>query len=301
MKIKKIVLETYDQDLDESEEVASFDFRDPFGTPGFKIKSFTGLGAEDVQLRFSGFSNFGNRIYNRKLEKRNILLHLELQKAVARRPDEPSSENGDVRDQFYRMISSSRTGTVRLVLYPADLPNVYTESDLIVCVGRLVRVEPDLFSELTTLEVSIEAEDPMLYAGGWTVIPSSTYTDPEEITITDSRSTAPHGFTFSVEFTGPANSFTIGDPDENWEFKITPGVFTPAYEGFVLNDILTISSEFGKRKVTIEREGSTYSAVDRINPGGVWPIIYPGDNTFSIVSENFDLGSITYTPTFWGV
>lgn len=298
MKIKKIALQTYDQDLSESEEIASFDFQDPYGTPGFRIKSFTGLGAEEVQLQFSGFSSSGNRIYTRKLEKRNVILHLELHQSVGEYP----VDNGDVRDQFYKMIASSRTGTVRIVLYPSDLPNIYTYSSLIVCVGRLIRVEPDLFSEIPTLEVNIELEDPMLYAGGPVIIDDSVYTNPETITITDNWSTAPHGFSIETKFTGPAASFSIGETDvDGWSFGVTPGVFTPEYEGFVLNDILTISSVAGNRKVTITRGGQTYSAVDRIDPGSVWPMIYPGENVFAIDTESYDIQDIIHTPTFWGI
>lgn len=298
MRITNIELVAVNQTLDDSEVIARLDFEDPEGWTGFKIKSITGLGAEEVKKRFSGFSESGKRVFTHALGKRVLSCKLELF---------PSSlfetrSNGDVRDDFYKAISAARVSHVQVKITPSDMPDLATGEDWVITNGYITKVDTDYFSENPLLNVDIDCSDPLLYAGGPTQILGASFTDETLIEVTDTKSTAPHGFVFKVNFDGPSYSFVIKeDAPAGWEFEVIPGILDGEVEGFIVGDKLEIVSEFGRRGVTIERDDVVYNVMERVSPNSVWPMLYPGTTTFAIEAYHYTIDRLIHTKTYWGV
>jgi hypothetical protein len=127
---------------------------------------------------------------------------------------------------------------------------------------------------------------------------------PEEITTTnplkigDSLSTAPHGFTMQVTFTAPEASFTIQDDElvPTWSFKIEPD------GGFLVDDILYVSSDYTNKQTYIIRDSVVIFMADKVYPGSRWPVVFPGDNTFYLPEMgSFDWESLDFYAAYWGV
>lgn len=117
------------------------------------------------------------------------------------------------------------------------------------------------------------------------------------LVIHDSKSTAPHGFLFQATVKGDMDSIALMDPeDSSWQFKITP----PG--GFKANDIIWFSSDHTIKGVWLQRAPNIFrSLVDSIEPGSVWPIMFPGTNEFIWDSLYMAWDRVWYYPTYWGV
>lgn len=136
----------------------------------------------------------------------------------------------------------------------------------------------------------------MLEAYSATVVPVGGL-NPAGFIITDSVSTAPHGFSMDVLVTAPTASIVISDPTNPiWSFTVTP-------VGGLLNaDVLHFSSIFGDKDISYTRGVTTIPLADVVSPGAIWPILFPGDNHFQFSNPaNLALSAISHFATYWGV
>lgn len=121
--------------------------------------------------------------------------------------------------------------------------------------------------------------------------------NPANTIILDDKSTAPHGFYFELEIIADIPSIVISDPtNPSWQFELAP------LGGFLNGDILSFSSEYNDKYVYITRGEYIIYLADAVTPGSIWPIIFPGTNTFALTNPNSLIWvSILYYPTYWGV
>jgi hypothetical protein len=121
--------------------------------------------------------------------------------------------------------------------------------------------------------------------------------DPGYTILTDDLSTAPHGFQFVLLFNANVNTVIIEDPTvNNWVFQVTPS------GGFLSNDMLYFSSEAKNKYLYIDRGGEIIHLADSVSFESVWPIMFPGENHFTVSTANLlTWGTIQYTPTYWGI
>lgn len=122
--------------------------------------------------------------------------------------------------------------------------------------------------------------------------------DPANTIIDDVKSTAPHGFYFELKMLSDISLLTISDSnDDSWQFAIVPNG-----TGFLKDDVLIFSSEHNNKFLYIERGLDTIYLADAIFPGSIWPIMFPGINTFALSTPNsVEWIAISYYPTYWGV
>jgi hypothetical protein len=64
--------------------------------------------------------------------------------------------------------------------------------------------------------------------------------------------------------------------------------------------LTALSSEHNNRIVHLERYAVFYQLADRIVPNSIWPVMFPGENSF-ICSDLAEWVYITHYPTYWGV
>lgn len=251
-------------------DVCVLNFRNPSRTNPYNVKSITGLDADEI--------------LNQSLKHRDLVMQIQLNP----RPGENESYSS-LRDDLYRMIAGSRTGSVQVR---------FLEDEEVVAAlsGSITKFEAPHFEKTPEVKLTINSDDPMLRAITPVEIPIEGL-DPLLTTIQDLLSTAPHGFKFEMVFVSAATSFLVKDPyDPSWEFEVTP------IGGFQTNDVLHFSSEYKDKFLYVVRGAGTIHLADAIVPGSEWPLLYPGDNSFSVENSTSVVWvAASHLPTYWGV
>jgi hypothetical protein len=267
-----------------SSEVAVLSFRDPRRANPYNVKAITGLDADEIVPRYYGGSLGSEKFHNLSLKKRTIVVRIGLN---------PSFANGksfsDLRDAIYKVIHSSRTGTLGL--------QFKNGANVIAAIsGFVTKLEAPLFNKEPEVQITVQCDEPMLKAPARINVDVTGLSTANAV-ITDDISTAPHGFLFTANVLANTASMTIVDPDDlTWALEVIP----PG--GFLLGDVIHFSSELNNKYLYLVRGGSTYYLADVIVPSSVWPIFFPGENKLQISpSIKFAWASIEHYPTYWGV
>lgn len=267
-----------------SSDFAVLSFRDPSRSNPYNVRVIEGLGAEEITPRYYGGPGGSTKFHNLALGPRVVVVRIDLNPRF-----HLNETYSSLRDALYKHIASSRTGSLQIQF--KNSVNVVA-----ALTGFINKVEPDLFTKEQGVQLTINCSDSMLKA----LVPTELVVgplDPALTVITDAFSTAPHGFTFELAFTGVRPSLIITDPgDPTWSFTVTPS------GGFLVGDILHFSSEFNNKYLYIERGVSTIHLADVISSDSVWPILFPGENNLSLSgAASLDWNAISYYPTYWGV
>lgn len=267
-----------------SSAVCVLSFRDPGRVNPYNVKSITGLDADEIVSRFYRGSGSTTKFYNLSLEKKDISVLISLN---------PSFETNEtysiLRDNLYKIISSSRTGSVEVQFKDGET--------VVASVSGLVKkFEATHFDKEPQVQLTISCDDPMLRAPTPVVV-NAALLNEANANIQDLFSTAPHGFQFTIFVINPVASIRITDPlDLTWEFVVTP------VGGFLANDVLHFSSERNDKQLYLTRGATTIYLADVISPISVWPILFPGDNTFALDNPTkLTWTSVQFRPTYWGV
>lgn len=270
-------------------EAIGFSLNKSDPTAQYMVRTMIGLDAEDIVPKFYGFGlQTKPKYYSFGMRPRDIVIRFVLNPRF--NLDESYS---DVRDDLYRIISATRTGMVTLHFNSGG-------TTVAKISGFITKFEVPHFAPLPEVQITVRCDDPLFRAiNPVTYTPSSPElkaTNP--IVIPDSLSTAPHGFTMQVTFKAVSPDFTIQDVSSNpeWQFKVIPS------GGFAIGDVLYFSSETINKQLYMIRGGTTTYLVDRIQPGSIWPIIFPGANSFHFVDiADFNWNKLEYYAAYWGV
>lgn len=267
-------------------QVANFSFRDPASNNPYIVKAIAGLDADEIVSMFYNGPN-NAKYYNFGLEKRTIVVRMVLNPLF-----ETNQSYSDLRDELYKAISSSRTGELQLRFNNGEVTTA-------VISGLVVKLEAGLFNKEPEVQLTLDCSNGMLKA-----LEPIINTNEEELnavsetlTITDDISTAPHGFGFTLEFTDDVNSFEMGNSDG--AFTVTPGTIG-AVDGFLTGEILWFSSERNNRYIYVVRSSEAIHLADKIAPGSIWPVLFPGTNEW-YCPATVEWKSVTHYPTYWGV
>lgn len=269
-----------------SSYIGVLSFRDPGRANPYNVKAIIGLDADDIVSRF--YAGSGDlKFYNLSLEKRDIVIRI----ALNPRFNLNESYSG-LRDELYKIISSSRTGLVE-IQFKND------EEVVAVVYGFVKKFEAAHFNKEQEVQITLNCPDPILRAP----TPVSVVlddVDPALVNLEDLLSTAPHGFKFELHMIdnipGGIEMSVFGD--DTWSFEVTPD------GGFLFDDVLYFSSEYNDKHLYIMRPGVTdpIHLADKIVVGSVWPIMFPGDNELVFSNPtDVEFDSISYYPTYWGV
>lgn len=264
--------------------IVTLSFRDPGAENPYNVKGITGLDVEQVIPRYYKGSGSAAKFYSMDREKRVVVVRVGLN------PQFSNNETySSLRDGLYKLISSSRSGILDLKFKKAGV--------VIASIGGFVsKIEAPNFEKSQEVSITIDCDDAMLRAPVAVNIDVSNL-NTISTTITDSLSSAPHGFSFQIAVLGPRPYFSIKDPnDSSWGFVVQPTT------GILEDDILYFSSEQNNKQLYIIRGVEIIQIADGILSGSVWPILFPGANQFFIEdSESFDWLSISHYPSYWGV
>lgn len=265
--------------------VAVLSFKDPSRANPYNVKQMTGLDPDAVVPRYYGKANNSeDSFYNLTPLKRDVVMRIELNPQFG-----ADQSYSDLRDDLYRMIASSRTGSVEIQ---------FKNDAMVVAVvsGLVTKLEATHFEKAPEVQLTITAYDSMLKAPAPTIVPVVGL-NLADVDILDLASTAPHGFDFTLSFTAAKASLTIADPtNPSWSFVVTP------VGGFLNGDVLHFSSDPKTKQLYLVRGGVTIYLADVVAAGSMWPILFPGENHFSFSTvANLALTAISHYQTYWGV
>jgi hypothetical protein len=253
----------------------------------YMVRTILGLDAEEIVPKFYGRGlQTAPKYYDFGMKARDIVIRVILNPNF--RIDDTYS---NIRDDLYRSISADRTGKVVL--------HFRAGATLVSRIfGFITKFEVPYFVKLPEVQITVRCDDPMFRAINPVHFTPAELPTTNPINIPDSISTAPHGFTMQVTFKAASPSLTIQDKSSNpeWIFKVTPS------GGFLINDVLYFSSEFSNKYLYIVRGGSTIQLIDKIQPNSIWPIIFPGQNSFYISEiATINWNYLEYYAAYWGV
>jgi hypothetical protein len=281
MRITSVVMYSGDTEL------ASFALGLGETADRYLIKAMSGIDADGITPRFYSMGlESGTGLFDFGLPPRELVFRIGLNPKFLL--DETFSE---LRDRLYRAISANRNGTIRIQFNSGAsvVSQIY---------GFIIKFEASLFVKSPEAQLTVRCDDPFFRAVAPVTFTGLEDTDIAPIVIPDSISTAPHGFQMSITFSGSADSITVQPTllAPEWVFTVTPS------GGFVADDILVFSSEHRSKYAYVDSGGPTVPVIDGISLGSVWPVIFPGLNTFYL-SEAPSVATvdIVYYPAYWGV
>lgn len=272
----------------DNANVFSFGTSEVASTDKYLIKTIVGLDADEISRKFYGFgAQTNSKFYRYGVTKREIVLRVVLN------PNYSINESfSEIRDELYRTISASRTGLINLLFTGGG-------AALATISGYISKFEVPYFSKTPELQITIQCPDPMLRGYSPVEYEQGEIASQNPLIISDSLSTAPHGFSFEVEFITNTDYFLIqsDETSPDWTFKVFPD------GGFQSGDRLVFSGEYGDKKLYVDNGlGQVTYLMDRIEPGSIWPIIFPGTNEFYIEDVEFlSWYALSYYPAYWGI
>jgi len=270
MRVQRIDL--YSNDL----EVARFDTAGPNRRNPYVLRSVAGLDPGQITPRFYGQGiETGINFTELALDPREVVMRIGLQPkwTIGNTP-------ADLRDNLLGAIASNRSGLVQLRIYENEVVIGLLE-------GFIIKFEDTISSKEAEVTLTIKCEDPIIRSMDVTSAIIATLGSPP--TIIDPISTAPHGMKMKVTFTADSTNFVIAPPggSPDWSFELN--------YAFLTGDELYISSEYNDKYVYRVRSAVTLHLTDTLEPGSHWPLIFRGENQFSLV----DSADITINEWYW--
>jgi hypothetical protein len=284
MRLTSVILHT-----DDTFEDVELALRQNHTPHRYVVRAMTGIDAEEIIPRFYKFgTETDTPMYEFTMKPRDITMR------VALNPHHHVNEDvSDIRDELYRLISRNRSGKLQLQFFSGA-----------TCVaaisGRITKFEVPYFTRLPELQLTVHCVDPIFRSihpirYDLADLPTSGTT----LTLVDDTSTAPHGFSFKIEYTSITSTFYLQQigtfPD--WHFFVDPPT------DFQIGDELHFSSEYGAHDVFWDKaSGTDVHLMDMITPTSVWPQIFPGRNDFTISTQtNHQWLELEFYAAFWGL
>ena len=211
-------------------------FQNVASTSRYLIKAMVGLDASEIVSKFYGFSTTsGERQFSFSLPAREIVMRVVLN------PDYANNETvSEIRDRLYRTIAADRSGVITLLFKAAG-------ASIAQISGKLTKFEVPHFSAEPELQITIRCDDPMFRSVGPVRNTAAQLPTTSNFVLTDTISTAPHGFEMLLTADAISSSFLIQDQetDPEWTFSVVPA------SDFAVGDKLRISSVFGNKIVEV--------------------------------------------------
>ena len=264
----------------------------------YLIRTMVGLDADEITSQFYGKGIWSKEgFYNILPGKREIVMRIVMN------PDWSNNETySGLRDELYRVVSSSRTGLVELHFNSAAGSVSMTK-------GFIRKFEAPHFSKTAEVQLTFEAKKEFRLLRGLApvVLEGADLVNDGagEYLVTDTLSTAPHGavFTVSCDTTTPADTeFELSERDfvPEWRFRVADpeNVLTNTWNA---GDEIIVNSTMYEQALTVERSSTVYTLAEQIINGATWPTIFPGQNTFYVPSAYFSITKIEYYPAYWGI
>lgn len=218
-----------------------------------QVISITGLSPAPAAVSTSVVTGLDGEIVNSaRVQKRPIVITLQLNDAEEVRTE--------LEELFYP------TAEVRFKI-KTDSRDVYID-------GVVETFEADLFAESQRAQISILCPQPYFIGAEQVTNISAWTTVPGQI---PNVSNIPMGIVITAtDFPNGCTAFGVGNDQSN--------MLTVEY-AFEANDILTIDTRVGSRKVTLTRSGVTTSIIGSITDSSRFFVLRASDNVFAVNAD----------------
>lgn len=238
---------------------------------------------------YGGYSGVtpSNQFYNMQPGPRDVALKIKLNPQY-----DDDITVSHLRHVLQQAIGSSRTGLVELrFIYNTTLFAAYVR-------GFVAKFEASIFSDNPEVILTIHCDFPFLLSPTETELAGSSLTAAmPNPTLSDTSSTAPHGFRMDLTIGsgGTASPFVI---QGKYGYTIAPFTINQA---MVSGDTLHFSSVYGDKYLYYIHSGVTTHLTDKIAAGSIWPIMFPGDTRITFGYSNITITSLRFQKYYWGI
>lgn len=271
----------------EEEEIVRFAMRGVQSRDRYQIRQIVGMDADEMTPRFYGFGQSSKKkFYDFGMKPRSLVIRTHLNPTFAL-----NEEHAHIRDELYKAISANRSGIVNIRFYSGG-------SVVAKLYGFIVKLEAGYFNKTPEAQLTIRCDDPLYRSLAPVRLTGSDIPPVNPLRLADATSTAPHGFAACINITSTIPDFTIQEREINpdWYFNVVPD------DGFIAGDKIFFSSDTANKYLYRDRSGVITHLIDKIEPGSMWPIIFPGGNDVYFVDwGDFTIDYVEYYAAFWGV
>lgn len=248
------------------------------------VRDVTGLNPSDFELYIGRFARDGGNYQGRRVVERNIVMTIDLN------PDPALGQTvSSLRQQLYKIFINPMVDSdyLRLILHDEN-------DNLMEIVGYTEKIETEIFSSETTLQISILCPDPYIKdvqktilvneGGTWVSVPF-TYTG-----------TSPTGILTDIWMIDNSSFLQVDLNGKNMVFA----------NSFLAGDKISLNTQPGQKSATLMRGGVQSSIVPSLIPPTKWTEIRSQDNILKVYGANSSAAiagvkSLEYTGRYWGV
>lgn len=268
-------------------------------TQSYILEDVVGLDPDQVGPVYTGSysgsdSTYSAKYYDVVSPPRTIGMRIKLN---------PNIANGEtyssLREALYKLIWKSRTALVEIHLRNNNVVSAMTK-------GFTTRFEAPLFTSDPYIAITFYCPNGLLTAQNYvTFTHANIYDTLDKYIITDNYSTAPHGFKMTLDVDYDIYSVTVQGLTgyDSYPFKINMDLDSGSKIYF--------SSETDNRYLyyTAPSSSTKVHIADKIDSNQVWPMLFPGQNNFSIQSvphaelygDLVPISSLSHKYAYWGV
>jgi hypothetical protein len=257
----------------------------------YYVTDITGLDPEGIQYRQVGSALSNNATYLPRVE--TLLRNRQVAVKVRLNPYVTGLTNnsfGALRDNLYRVIAAAEIAAVDLIFTPDG-----EDPEPVKVTGTIQGIEINRFSFEQTAVITINFPDDSLFRG--TVVKDVTIANPvnSSLTFSDDESTAPHG-------AGIGLVVNAVPPSGNWmQIMNTLYIDPSAIPGGVdVGDQIHVANLYSQRQISIVKSGISSEIAQALTSIAVWPVVYPGSNTWA-TSPWFNWLYVKYFTAYWGI
>lgn len=271
------------------------------------LRSVTGLNPPDVDLFIGDYSRDGGIYQGRSVQKRNVVMLMDLN------PNPALGESFDgLRDILYKTFIDPLVDAdyIQIVLHDDVKEDRYL-------VGYTEKLETDLFSEETIVQVSMICPDPFIRSStqtllthetGWTTVPF-TY-----------GGTAETGFEVEIQVVSDTPALNL----------VNNGKIMTLTHGFVTDDVVYVNTNRGQRQLrratlavvnakkalqptwttkqiwdSIITDGDTTPLMAKLSATSRWLELHSANNSMRVWGSTEGslpavIKLLTYSDSFWG-
>jgi Phage tail protein len=228
---------------------------------GYSVKDIQGLDPVKASLISSKLAQMdGAQHQHSRREPRNILMKLGFE------PDYVTSTVDSLRSNLYQYLMPK--DVVTFALYKDDILFGTTEAYVESCENNMFTADPEI-------DISLICYDPDFYAPAETELANWSTTSGISTHTIDYNGTSDTGVIFSLTFPEPATEIRLYNtrPDQVLDVLILTGEF-------LVNDVLTVNTNPGKKAVTVTRAGLPIPSLYFLDRTSSWISLKKGNNLF---------------------
>ncbi len=206
-----------------------------------------------------------------------------------------------LRNKLYRLASTSKYSDLNVRFNGQHQVNTsvggvsYVTADCDVY-GKITRLDTDRFSLNPEITLTIDCDRDSMFRSVYEQ--SVSIRDVTSLTFSDDFSTAWHGCHVAVKVTSTVNSGVL-TPIQNFALSAAM-VSSTVTNAFLPQDVINIIHTPFLRSVYLKRGTATIPLGQALTSGVVWPVIYPGSNTW-VRDSRVDWVSIMYNNAYWSI